>query len=339
MSAKLKVVTIHAPRLQGTISYQIAVMINMARPIAVLRIETENHKFMTYALVIHGGAGARPEIDYREQKAHLTALITSGQEMLLSGQSALETVATLVADQEASGLYVAGKGAAPNTAGNVELDASIMDGKNQGAGAVAAVRDLVHPIRAALGVMQDGRHVMLTADSAREFALSRGEAAVDNPEDYYTDHVRHGSGAETASHGTVGAVALDLDGHLAGATSTGGTFNKRPGRVGDTPLIGAGTWADDRVAVSCTGIGEAFMRTCAAHDLAARMRYGSVSLDVAARAVLDEVKKCDGNGGLIAVDHQGRISMPYNSQGMKRAAVSSTMSAVVRVFEDEIAWS
>ena len=290
---------------------------------------------MTYALVIHGGAGARPGTDYSEQHKHLADLITSGQKMLTSGQDALTTVAAIVAEMEASGLYVAGKGSAPNTDGIIELDASIMDGGQQRAGAVAAMPNIVHPIHAALNVLEDGRHVMLAGNGARVFALANGAKSVDDPAGYYTEHAAHGSLGDVSSHGTVGAVALDMHGNLAAATSTGGTFNKRPGRVGDTPLIGAGTWADDHVAVSCTGIGEAFIRTSAAHDVAARMRYGDATVDNASRAVLDEVEKCGGNGGLIAVDRFGHISMPYNSDGMKRAAVSSSMPAVVRVFEPE----
>lgn len=294
---------------------------------------------MTYALVIHGGAGARPDFDYGEQRSHLAALIASGQEMLTSGQSALEVAVAMVAEMEVSGLYVAGKGSGPNTDGVVELDASVMDGKQQRAGAVAALREIAHPIRAALTVLEDGRQVMLAGDGARDFALANGAEAIDDPGRYYSEHTRHGSAADDASHGTVGAVALDTQGNLAAATSTGGTFNKTPGRVGDTPLIGAGTWADDLVAVSGTGVGEAFMRTCAAHDVAARMRYGDVTLDAATHAVLDEVRKCGGDGGLIAVDRAGRISMPFNSKGMKRAAVSSSLPAVVRVFEKEPACS
>ena len=150
-------------------------------------------------------------------------------------------------------------------------------------------------------------------------------------------HVGHGSSEQTGSHGTVGAVALDQQGNLAAATSTGGTFNKPSGRVGDTPLIGAGTWADDQVAVSCTGVGEAFIRTAAAHNVSARVRYGAMDIDDAARAVLAEVADCDGDGGLIAIDRAGRVTMPFNSQGMKRAAVTNTMPAIVRVFEPETA--
>jgi L-asparaginase / beta-aspartyl-peptidase len=290
---------------------------------------------MTYALVLHGGAGARPGTDYTKQKAHLTQLIETGQSMLVDGRSALDVVVWAVEALEASGLYVAGKGSAPNSVGGFELDASLMHGPQRQAGAVAAIEGILSPIRAAQAVLEDGRHVMLAGFGAQLAAKSAGLEEVSNPDEYYTEHVSHGSG-ELANHGTVGAVALDIHGELAAGTSTGGTFNKLAGRVGDTPIIGSGTWADEIVAVSGTGLGEAFMRTAAAYDVSARMRYANTPLDQATRQVLDEVAKCDGDGGLIAIDAQGNISMPYNSDGMKRAAVSNTMAPVVRVFEPEL---
>lgn len=289
---------------------------------------------MTYALVLHGGAGARPGTDYTKQKAHLSYLIETGQAMLSAGQTALDVVVWAVAKLEASGLYVAGKGSAPNSLGGFELDASVMDGPKRRAGAVAAIEGIESPIQAALAVLEDGRHVMLAGAGAQMAAKTSGLGEVQNPAEYYTEHVSHGSG-ELANHGTVGAVALDIHGELAAGTSTGGTFGKLAGRVGDTPIIGSGTWADETVAVSSTGLGEAFMRTVAAYDVSARMRYANTPLNQAARQVLDEVAKCDGDGGLIAIDANGNISMPYNSDGMKRAAVSSTMPPVVRVFEPE----
>jgi len=290
---------------------------------------------MTYSLVIHGGAGAQPHIDYTQQRRHMAELISVGEQMLMSGETALQTVTEMVAAMESSGLYVAGKGSAPNTDGVVELDASIMDGNTREAGAVSAICNIVNPVKAALRVLEDGKHVMLTAQGAQDFALANGLEVVTDADTYYVEHESHGSSVLVSSHGTVGAVALDAKGKLAAATSTGGTFNKRPGRVGDTPLIGAGTWADDLVAVSCTGVGEAFIRTSAAYDVAARIHYGNVSLDSAAHATLAQVKRFDGDGGLIAIDKSGHIAMPFNSQGMKRATVSNTMSPVVRVFETE----
>jgi L-asparaginase/beta-aspartyl-peptidase (threonine type) len=289
---------------------------------------------MTYALVIHGGAGARLGTDYSEQKLHMQQLIETGQDMLVNGRSALDVVAWAVEELEASGLYVAGKGSAPHSLGGFELDASIMHGPKRRAGAVAAIEGIKSPIQAAKAVLDDGRHVMLAGAGARLAAQAAGLSEVTDPQEYYSEHLFHGS-AESLDHGTVGAVALDIQGELAAGTSTGGTFNKLIGRIGDTPVIGSGTWADDTVAVSCTGLGEAFLRTAAAYDVSARMRYAGTPLIQAGRQVLDEVKKCDGDGGLIAIDAQGNISMPYNSDGMKRAAVSSSMPAVVRVFEPE----
>ena len=290
---------------------------------------------MTYALAIHGGAGARPEIDYSEQMADMMALVVTGQAMLKEGRDALDVVTAMVSAMEASGLYVAGKGSAPNSAGDVELDASIMEGATQRAGAVGAIRGVVSPIKAARSVMEDGRYVLLAGEGARSFAEERQLEFVEDPESYYGSHNRDAHQSLASRHGTVGAVALDLEGNLAAGTSTGGTFDKHPGRVGDTPLIGSGNWADDNVAVSCTGVGEFFIRANAAHDVAGRMRHGSVSLYDAANAALETVAKLGGDGGLIAVDQSGHIVMPYNSKGMKRAAVSDIMDPIVRVFEPE----
>jgi isoaspartyl peptidase/L-asparaginase-like protein (Ntn-hydrolase superfamily) len=260
-------------------------------------------------------------------------LIGLGEDLLAKGESAIEAVTAVVEAMERSGLYVAGKGSAPNKDGTVELDASIMSGKDRRAGAVAALRNVASPIAAARKVMEDGRHVMLGGEGATSFALERGLEGIDNPGAYYSDFPRHMTAAESHLHGTVGAVALDQRGELAAATSTGGLFGKLPGRIGDTPLIGSGSWADDLVAVSCTGHGEYFIRTNAAHDLSARMRYGGATLETAAQAVLDDIAGLGGDGGLIAVDRTGRIVMPYNSQGMKRAAVVSGQEPVVQIFE------
>lgn len=290
---------------------------------------------MTYALIIHGGAGAQPGFDYSVQTAHMEALIRRGQDMLEKGSSALDVVEAMVSDLEGSGHYVAGKGSAPNMDGVIELDASIMDGKDRRAGSVAAIPAIEHPVQAARKVMDDGKHVMMAGENARKFAVRAGLKAINDPDNYYTEHERHGSGHDSANHGTVGAVALDSNGHLAAATSTGGIFGKSAGRIGDTPLIGAGTWADAQVAVSCTGLGEAFIRTSAAHDVAARIQYGNETLSDAVWNVLDQVALCEGDGGIIAIDKDGNMAMPFNSDGMKRAIVSNTVPPTVLVFEKE----
>ncbi len=286
---------------------------------------------MTWSLVLHGGAGARPSIDYAAQKAHLAEMIAEGAAMLAGGGSALDVVTEMTAELEASGLYVAGRGASPNRVGDVELDASIMHGPGRRAGAVAALIGVESPIRAARRVMEETPHVLLAGIGAQRFAAAQGLAMVADPAAWYAAADR--DPGDKASHGTVGAVALDQAGALAAATSTGGVFGKMQGRVGDTPIIAAGTWADETVAVSCTGVGEYFQRTAAAYDVSARMRYAGADLGAAAGATLDSLKALGGDGGLIAVDRAGRIVAPYNSKGMKRAAASDRFAPWVRVFE------
>ncbi len=281
---------------------------------------------MPYALAIHGGANSRPQPDPHAQQALLGKLILAGQSRLVSGEKALDVVTAIVKELEISGLFLAGKGASPNSDGVVELDASIMDGKSKRAGAVAAIRQTVHPIEAARAVMEDGRHVMLAGEGAQAFVEGHGLELVADPASYYGrkwEAIPADEGHRAPGHGTVGAVALDRDGHLAAATSTGGILNKLAGRVGDSPIIGAGTWADDFVAVSCTGAGEYFIRACAAHTVSVQLQFRNLPLDAAARAALDGVAELGGKGGLIAVSRDGRIAMPYNSAGMSRAAVSA----------------
>jgi len=287
---------------------------------------------MTYALAIHGGAGAKLSTDYSKQIEHLEHLVSEGQKMLIGGCLALSVVTDIILELEKSGLYVAGKGSAPNIDGQFELDASIMDGRTQSAGAVASLQGIVHPILAARKILEDDRHVLLTGDGALKMSQSLGLEEVSSPNTYYSEHLKHGS-ADGSKHGTVGVVALDTKSGLAAGTSTGGTFGKLAGRTGDTGIIGAGTWADDSVAVSCTGIGESFIRVAAAHDVSARMRYGQRTLNEATAEVLNEIKRCDGDGGIIALDIKGNISMPFNTDGMKCAAVSSIMPKTVSVFD------
>lgn len=241
-----------------------------------------------------------------------------------------------VAEMEDSGLFVAGRGSAPNAAGVVEMDASIMDGARHRAGAVCALQGIASPVGAARQVLEATPHVLLAGEGAGLFARERGLPLIGDPASFYRTPVgltQEDIDAEAAAlaHGTVGAVALDRQGGLAAATSTGGVFGKRPGRVGDTPLPGAGVWADGEVAVSCTGVGEYFILGATAYDVAARLRYGGQSLDEACQGAIARIGELGGDGGLIAVNRQGRVSFQFNSPGLKRAVAGSGQVAMAMI--------
>jgi beta-aspartyl-peptidase (threonine type) len=296
-----------------------------------------------WAIVVHGGAGvitrermsAEAEAEYRRV---LQAVIDSGAAVLSAGGTALDAVERTIRLMEDSPLFNAGKGAVFTHEGRNELDASIMDGSNLAAGAVAGVTDIRNPITAARAVMEKSPHVMLTGSGASEFAAEQGLDIVDPS--YFREENRYRElqrALEKEKHGTVGCVALDMNGDLAAGTSTGGMTNKRYNRVGDAPVIGAGTYASNATcAVSATGHGEYFIRYTVAHDISALMEYKGMTLDQAAREVVkDKLVKAGGTGGVISVDRKGEISMPFNTEGMYRGFKTSEGSKGVYIFADE----
>jgi isoaspartyl peptidase/L-asparaginase-like protein (Ntn-hydrolase superfamily) len=280
------------------------------------------------SLVLHGGAGTLPDRDYGPELAHIRELVEMGGDRLAAGAAALDVVTEVVAEMEASGLYVAGRGASAGSSGRFELDASIMEGRSRRAGAVAALEGFASPIRAARAVMERTQHVMLAGEGAAAFAAAEGLERV-APE-WFTP-VRSALARELST-GTVGCCALDRAGALAAATSTGGVHGKRFGRVGDSPIVGAGVWADARVAVSCTGVGEYFIRAAAAAQVAFRVALAGQSLADAADAALADVGAVGGAGGLIALSSTGEIAMPFTTAGMKRAALFPDGRIVAEVF-------
>ena len=306
-------------------------------------------------LVIHGGAGTilrtqmTPELEknYRDE---LQAALLAGYAVLKSGGSSIDAVEAAIVPMENSPLFNAGKGAVFTHDGKNELDAAIMEGGERKAGAVAAITIIKNPIRAARAVMDHSPHVMLVGRGAELFATEQGLEVVD-PSYFWTERrwkalqeelvkerQQHGELAPNPDRkfGTVGAVALDAAGNLAAGTSTGGTTNKRYGRVGDSPIIGAGTFADNRTcAVSATGHGEFFIRFNVAGDIAARMRYRHDSVEKAATDVIEELRQVGGDGGVIALDAKGHFTLPFNTEGMYRGWIGMDGVPHVAIYRDE----
>jgi len=284
-----------------------------------------------WAIGIHGGAGSLAESAIEADCRVLDEATTWAQGQLAQGSRALDVAEGVVRLLEDSGKFVAGKGSSPNLAGEWELDASICDGHSQRCGAVAALSRIYPPISIARAVMERTNHVLLAGEGAFRFARECGFEEIGDPTTFFSPSrnfrpVRGGNG-----HGTVGAVVLDLAGDIVAATSTGGIAGKRPGRVGDSPIIGAGSWADTSVGVSCTGIGEFFLRTAAAHSVSAYYRLSGLGLNEAINAVLADVAKLGGKGGLIAIDHRGDVKYTFNTEAMRIALADSTGRREVQV--------
>lgn len=307
-----------------------------------------------YAIAIHGGAGRLMNGTFtpEQEKAHLDKLseaLQTGYSILSSGGSAVDSVEAAVRVLEDCPLFNAGKGSVFNCEGVNEMDASIMNGKNLKAGAIAEVHTIRNPVSCARAVMEKSPHVLLAGAGAEKFAKECGIEIV--PPSYFYDEERHRhwlaskdtQGASWAGDtsiatpekklGTVGAVALDSAGNLAAATSTGGVNNKKFGRVGDSPIIGAGTYADNKTcAVSCTGEGEYFMRQVTAYDVSALMEYKGFSVSQAATEAIKKVAQLGGEGGLIAIDNQGNIAVPFNTSSMFRGWINNQGEKFTGIF-------
>jgi len=305
-----------------------------------------------FSLAIHGGCGVLPRSTITEKfaadvRAALHASLAAGAAILRDGGSALDAVEAAVVVMEDAAVFNAGHGAAFNEAGGHELDAAIMDGRTLEAGAVTGARAMRNPIRVARGVMASGDFLLLQGDGADAFARHNGYDIV--PQSYFgTDQRRQmlaemkaltaeGQAAkanEAQKHGTVGAVARDRHGNLAAATSTGGYTNKPVGRVGDTPIVGAGTYANNATcAVSGTGKGEYFIRKVLAHEISARIQYLGHSLERATADMVTELRDWQCGAGVVAVDRYGNVTLPYNTEGMYRGSITSLKPASVAIYE------
>jgi L-asparaginase / beta-aspartyl-peptidase len=302
-----------------------------------------------WKLVIHGGAGViergrmTPELD-RRLRAGLNAALEAGEAILATGGSAIDAVEAAARTLEDDPQFNAGRGSVLTFDAATELDAAIMDGRDRNAGAVTGVSNSRNPISLARAVMERSPHVFLGGKGADRFAEEQGLEQA--PPGYFDIPERRRQLEELKAHdsdwfdvdmkyGTIGAVALDVNGHVAAATSTGGITGKRWGRIGDSPVIGAGTWADDRsCAVSATGSGEYFIRAAVAHEIAARMRYLGESARAAADAVMADVAALGGNGGVIVVSASGEAVYSFNSEGMYRGTASPSGRSVA-IFGDE----
>ncbi len=329
------------------------IMMCFALSVGYSSLLAQNHPI---GIAVHGGAGTiskgsmTPEME-QQYRDKLTEAMSAGYTILKNNGTSLDAVIAVVTILEDSPLFNAGKGAVFTHEGTNELDASIMDGSSLKAGAVAGVKHIKNPITLARMVMEQSPHVMMTGEGAEKFAQQHGMELV--PADYfYTERrwlqLQQAKAKEDSinrqkslppdttdgKHGTVGCVAVDSYGNLAAGTSTGGTTNKRFGRVGDSPIIGAGTYANNATcAVSATGTGEYFIRSVVGHDISALMEYKHLSVQEAAEeVVMKKLVKMGGDGGVIAIDREGNIAMPFNTSGMYRAYVDAEGNIVVKIY-------
>lgn len=314
-----------------------------------------------YVVVIHGGAGTilkkemSPELE-EQYRAKLKEALTQSYQKIKEGKSSLEAVEAAIVVMEDSPLFNAGKGAVFTSDGRNELDASIMYGKDKSAGAVAGLTVVKNPIKAAIAVMQKSEHVMMIGKGAEQFAKKEGLEIVD-PKYFWTKHrwdalqkvkkeelKANQPNAMNNSHypsyywvdkkfGTVGCVALDKEGNLSAGTSTGGMTNKKYGRVGDAPIIGAGTYADKNVGISGTGWGEFYIRTSAARTVAAKYEYQNKDVKTATQEVMLEIEKLGGDGGMIALDKNGNVAMTFNTEGMYRGTVTEDGEINIEIYK------
>jgi L-asparaginase / beta-aspartyl-peptidase len=300
----------------------------------------------TWTLVIHGGAGGslKDKLSPETEKMYgdsLAFALKIGASVLSGGGTSMDAVEAVIRFMEDCPIFNAGRGAVYNADGFAELDASFMDGKTGLAGAVAGVKTIRHPISASRKVMEKTRHVLLMGSGAEEFAATQGLEIVDpsffrtpDMDSSYQRALRKRKQEAQNKQGTVGCVALDVNGNLAAGTSTGGMLMKMKGRVGDSPIIGAGTYADNNTcAISCTGSGEYFIRNVVAYDISALMKYKGLSVEQAATSVvMEKLKEQGGSGGLIAVDKEGNIAMPFNTAMMFRGFVRADGQSEVGVY-------
>lgn len=330
---------------------------------AVFSLQTISAQQKKYVLVIHGGAGTITKAKMTPEKeasyvAALTEALKTGYQTLQSGKTSLDAVEATIHVLENSPLFNAGKGAVFTHDGRNELDAAIMNGKTLEAGAVAGVTTIKNPISAARAVMEKSEHVMMVGHGAEQFAKEAGIEIVD-PKYFWTKErweglqqaIKEDSAKAVLDHdqkttsrlgavnrdykfGTVGCVALDKAGNLAAGTSTGGMTNKKYGRVGDAPIIGAGTYCNNATAgISCTGWGEFYIRNVVAKSISDLMEYKGLGVAEASKIVLDKVGKMGGDGGLIALDKKGNIAMPFNTEGMYRGAVTADGKIEVQIYK------